>query len=295
MTGVITSDEFISFTGRRCAVLGRPIAHSLSPVLHTAGYNAVGVDDMTYYRIEAGEIEEIKYLLDNSPADVQGFSVTMPGKHAALELADSVTPRAQAIGSANTLVSSSGWLADNTDVDGVTACLDYLSSSDYEDAGIRFDGAQAVVIGNGGTARPAIAALAAAGVKKVSIFARSERALQLEPLADYFHLDFSWLPMNAPQQDIDGVFSDAAVVISTVPASVAERYADSILRAASLVDVIYDPFPTPLLHAAMEKGLPVADGLRMLAGQAEVQFRLFTGCDVPEGVMLEAVKSRLGI
>ena len=269
-----------------CAVLGRPIAHSLSPLLHNSAY----LDDQlpfTFVRIDAGEAWEIRTLLENSGADVRGFSVTMPGKSAALELADAATERATAIGTANTLVPQGDgtWLADNTDVDGVSACLEDL----HIEHGINFAGTRGIVVGNGGTARPAVAALAAQGVTHVTVLARSERALNLQSLVEAFGMEFSWARFDESQ--VDELCADASVVISTIPAAGAKPLVPSLLRAESVVDVIYDPYPTPLLSAAAEAALPHADGLRMLAGQAERQYELFTGQAPQQGHMLNTVMS----
>lgn len=279
---VLTVDEFLEKSGPRCAVLGSPIEHSLSPELHTVGYRALGLD-MDYFRVEAGESRDIRRLLRESDADVRGFSVTMPGKQAALELADLATNRAQEIGSANTLVPQGDgqWLADNTDVDGVASCLSYLRGDDP------LQGTNAVIVGNGGTARPAVAALAAAGVSQVTVLARSERALNLQAVVETLGMKFSWSRFE--DADIAQTCADAAVVVSTIPAHAAEELAPALCSAAGIVDVIYDPYPTPLLSAARALGVPHADGLRMLAGQAEEQFRLFTGHSAPEGIMLNTV------
>ena len=279
---VLTVDEFLEKSGPRCAVLGSPIEHSLSPELHTAGYRALGLD-MDYFRVEAGESRDIRRLLRESDVDVRGFSVTMPGKQAALELADLATSRAQEIGSANTLVPQGDgqWLADNTDVDGVASCLSYLRGDDP------LQGTNAVIVGNGGTARPAVAALAAAGVSQVTVLARSERALNLQAVVETLGMKFSWSRFE--DADIAQTCADAAVVVSTIPAHAAEELAPALCSAAGIVDVIYDPYPTPLLSAARALGVPHADGLRMLAGQAEEQFRLFTGHSAPEGIMLDTV------
>lgn len=279
---VLTVDEFLEKSGPRCAVLGSPIEHSLSPELHTAGYRALGLD-MDYFRVEAGESRDIRRLLRESDVDVRGFSVTMPGKQAALDLADLATNRAQEIGSANTLVPQGDgqWLADNTDVDGVASCLSYLRGDDP------LQGTNAVIVGNGGTARPAVAALAAAGVSQVTVLARSERALNLQAVVETLGMKFSWSRFE--DADIAQTCADAAVVVSTIPAHAAEELAPALCSAAGIVDVIYDPYPTPLLSAARALGVPHADGLRMLAGQAEEQFRLFTGHSAPEGIMLDTV------
>lgn len=278
-------EEFLDIPGDRCAVLGSPIAHSLSPLIHNAGYIALGIN-YDYYRVEVSEARHMRKILNAKDPGIKGLSVTMPGKGAALKLAELSTKRAADIGSANTLVPQEDgrWLADNTDVDGLTACLNVIAKN----ADIRkFDGQQAVVVGNGGTARPAVAALAAAGINKVVVLARSERALNLQALVEDMGMEFSWARLDAPE--VGHICGQSAVVISTVPEDSAAEHAADFIRADGVVDVIYDPYPTRLLEAAISKGLPHADGLNMLAGQAEEQFRLFTGVMPPEGLFLETL------
>ena len=315
--GYLTIEEFLSLSNARCAVLGRPIAHSLSPQLHTAGYRALGLETMSYYRVEAGESKELRRLMDaaSATAGIRGFSVTMPGKQAALELADTATERAINIGAANTLVpqfvgepmnapiaigaqknessapsagSKVEWLADNTDVDGVARCLEHVVATGAPS----LQGTSAVVIGNGGTARPAVAALAAAGVAQVTVLARSERALNLQSLVESFGMEFSWFRFD--DVCLAANVRGASVTISTVPAEAVEPLLPALLDTRAIVDVIYEPYPTPLLSAAREAGIPHADGLRMLAGQAEEQFRLFTGYESPSGLMLDTVLQEKG-
>lgn len=284
----------------RCAVLGRPIAHSLSPVLHSAGYEALGLD-YSYYRVEAGELDELRALVDGATKHneggqgiIAGFSVTMPGKHAALDVADEVTDRARKIGAANTLLwTGAGWCADNTDVDGVMRCLERVLPGDDAGAGmVRLD-RPGLVVGNGGTARPAIAALAAIGCPEVVVVARSDKALALEPLAAAYGVGFRWVTLDSP--DLDAVCAEAGVVISTIPAAAAAGIADYLAAVPAVIDVIYDPYPTPLLTRAEERGAATADGLVMLAGQAEEQFAQFTGAAAPQGVMLAAAYDHLGL
>ncbi len=108
---------------RRAAVLGSPIAHSRSPQLHLAAYRALGLDGWTYERIEC-TADQLPTVVGDFGPEWVGVSVTMPGKFAALRFADERTPRAELVGSANTLVrSGKGWRADNTDIDGVTGAL----------------------------------------------------------------------------------------------------------------------------------------------------------------------------
>ncbi|MGO1949810.1 MAG: shikimate dehydrogenase [Mycobacteriaceae bacterium] len=277
---VYSVEQFLGFAGSRsstvCAVLGRPVAHSLSPVIHLGSAAALGLDDLEYVRVDAGEPAEVRRLLRTSPPNVAGFSVTMPGKSAAHDLADEVTGQAALIGTANTLiplrddqgVPTGRWLAENTDVDGVSACLDAVGA----------EGTRAVVVGNGGTSRPAVAALARAGFTTVTVLARSERALNLQTLVESYGMDFDWRRLD--DDGIGGVCAASDVLVSTVPASgvtAASGVATALARAPRVVDVIYDPYPTDLLAEAGRSGRPVADGLLMLAGQGVEQFRLFTG------------------
>lgn len=261
-----------------CAVLGRPVGHSLSPVIHLGSAAMLGNESLVYVRVDAGEPSEVRRLMQQSPACVRGFSVTMPGKSAAHDLADNVTDRAALIGSANTLVPvrdaegqlTGTWLADNTDVDGLSACLRAVLDED------RAAGAgRGVVVGNGGTARPAVAALAAEGFTSVTVLARSERALNLQNLVESYGMSFDWLRLDDDR--LGDVCASADALISTIPAAGASAVAEHLAAAAAVVDVIYDPYPTPLMLAARSAGRPVSDGLLMLAGQGVEQFRQFTG------------------
>ncbi len=281
----VAGDSPLLPAGRsRCAVIGRPIAHSLSPLLHNTAYQHMGLDHV-YVAVEGGEPEDFQRLLEASGPEVRGFSVTMPGKQAALAAANEVTDRARQIGAANTLVHrpDGSWLADNTDVDGVLRCIEHLTA-----LGVNVADSQVVIVGNGGTARPAMAAAAAAGAAGVTVLARSEqRAGELAPLAADLGLEFGIAVLgSAAMRD---ACAAAAIVVNTIPAHVAEQYVEALLLARSVIDVIYEPNPTPLLQAATAKGLPVADGLRMLAGQAERQCEYFTGLQPPQGLMLETV------
>ncbi|QTH58720.1 shikimate dehydrogenase [Corynebacterium hindlerae] len=245
------------------AVLGSPIAHSLSPLLHNAGYAALGLDDWTYTAIECTAVQ-LPTLIDPSFA---GYSVTMPCKFAALDAATEVTDRAREIGSANTLVRrGNGWLADNTDCLGVLGALEELDVAPRT----------AVVIGAGGTARAVLWALRELGVSDVTVMNRSDRTKELAGLADA-----QWLPL--------GTIPDADVVVSTLPgAAAAELSID-----APLFDVSYSPWPPPLIAQAASKNLPHVAGHVMLAHQAYAQFELFTGQPAPRDAMRSALEARL--
>ena len=268
---------------RHAAVLGHPVDHSRSPDLHLAAYRALGLDDWTYVRIDC-TAETLPGLVGGLDGSWIGLSVTMPAKVAALEFAETVTDRARRVGSANTLVRTTGgaWHADCTDIDGVTGALTTLDAADLR-------GSTAVLLGAGGTARPALAALHAAGARDVAVVVRDPaRAADLARLADDLDVTLTVLPFD-DTPDLRRRAAEAAVVVSTVPAQAASAIADAIAATPRLVDAIYDPWPTPLADAVTRGGGAVAGGLVMLLHQAYAQVEAFTGQPAPREAMAAAV------
>ncbi|MDO4929389.1 MAG: shikimate dehydrogenase [Corynebacterium sp.] len=254
------------------AVLGSPIKHSLSPVLHNAGYEALGLD-WHYTRFEC-DADALPHVINEHP-EYSGFSVTMPAKFAALAFADNVSERAAAIGSANTLYLRDGaWHAENTDVDGLIACINHVSS----------EPTRALLIGGGGTARPAVWALAQSGVKELTIINRTDKSADFQELATAAGIE------SLHFQDYEAPIPEVDIVVSTVPSAVLEGKEDTYC-VAPLVDVIYNPWPTPLVRAAREAGQPAVGGHMMLAHQAYGQFELFTGHPAPQDAMWNALVS----
>lgn len=268
---------------RHAAVLGHPVDHSRSPDLHLAAYRALGLPAWTYERIDC-TAQALPGLVAGFDESWIGLSVTMPAKVAALEFADTATDRARRVGSANTLVRTGvgGWHADCTDIDGVTGALATLGAADLQDS-------TAVLVGAGGTARPALAALHAAGTREVAVVVRDPaRAADLARLADDLDVRTTVLPF-ADTTDLRRCAASSAVVVSTVPAPAAEVIADAIAGAPRLVDAIYDPWPTPLAAAVIRGGGAVAGGLVMLLHQAYAQVEAFTGRPAPREAMAAAV------
>lgn len=259
----------------RAAVLGSPIEHSLSPVLHEAGYRTAGLEGWEYERISC-TAEQLPAIVGGADESYRGFSVTMPAKFAALEFATEATERACAIGSANTLTRvASGWRADNTDCEGIAGALDTLVGSTALNS--------ALVIGAGGTARPALWALAQRGVDTLTVLNRSDRSSEIAPLvhgASVRFVEFS--------ADLAALAKKADVIISTVPAQGLEEHATA-LGHAPVLDVIYEPWPTPLATAAASNGYTSVGGLVMLAEQSFGQFEQFTGVEAPRESMREAL------
>ncbi|MFP7365665.1 shikimate dehydrogenase [Corynebacterium callunae] len=270
---------------QRAAVLGSPIEHSRSPILHNAGYHALGLSQWKYGRFECTG-EQLAELVGGADDSYRGFSVTMPAKFAALEFATEVTSRAQAIGAANTLVRiNGGWRADNTDVDGIKGALgELLGEQGLVDK-------HAVVIGGGGTARPAIWALVEAGVAQITVVNRSDRSAELAPLFDEKPTVLKFIGFDA---DIAAATARAAAVISTVP-SAGIVGLEAAIAQAPVLDVIYDPWPTPLVLAARAAGFPAVGGHVMLAYQSFGQFEQFTGQPAPQSEMRAALEESLGM
>ncbi|MGV9824839.1 MULTISPECIES: shikimate dehydrogenase [unclassified Gordonia (in: high G+C Gram-positive bacteria)] len=271
-----------SVHARRAAVVGSPVSHSRSPDLHLAAYRALGLSDWRYERIDC-DATGLPALVAGLPDEFVGLSVTMPGKVAALAVAGERTDRAELVGSANTLVRTErGWRADCTDIDGMTGAL-----REVLDGAARTD--HAVVLGAGGTARPALAALAAAGFTSVTVIARDEgRAADAIALAHRLSLSPGFLVFETSPA-LREACTAADVVVSTVPAAAAAPVAADVAGTAHLVDVIYNPWPTPLATAVADRGGRVVGGLVMLLNQAYSQVEQFTGRPAPRAAMAAAL------
>jgi shikimate dehydrogenase len=253
----------------RAAVLGRPVGHSLSPVLHTAAYAALGLDDWSYTAVDCGE-DELPGLLSGLGPEWAGLSLTMPLKRAALAAADEVDPLAAAVGAANTLVLGGRRRACNTDVAGIAAAL--------REAGVAAP-QSAVVLGAGGTAQAALAALCTLGLADATVLVRDRgRAGELLAAADRLGVAVdlrAGLPGPVPAADL---------VICTLPAGAADPLRPP--AGAAVLDVVYAPWPTPLAAAADGT---VVSGLAVLLHQAAAQVELMTGRPAPLAAMRAAL------
>jgi shikimate dehydrogenase len=264
----------------RAAVLGSPIAHSLSPALHTAAYRALGLADWSYEAIECDEAR-LPGLLASLGPDWAGLSLTMPLKQAVLPLLDHTEPLAATVGAANTVIFSSGQrLGFNTDVAGLVAAM--------RAAGVTAAG-NVAILGAGATACSALAALRETGTSRVTVAVRAiPRAEPLLKVAAQLGVPVSLADLGAG--DLANQRWD--VLISTIPGpagtGVAELLAAGTLTARTVVDVGYDPWPTPLAAAAAAAGSAVISGYELLLHQAADQFELMTGQRAPVEVMRAA-------
>ncbi|WP_432564858.1 shikimate dehydrogenase [Kineococcus sp. SYSU DK003] len=274
----------------RAAVCGYPIQHSLSPALHRAAYEALGLDGWSYDLLEVDE-ERLPAVVSALDSQWAGLSLTMPLKQAIVPLVDEVSDFARAVGSVNTVVVTPRLdrrntpgrrgvrlRAENTDVIGLVTALAEAGASRIS---------RGVVLGGGATARSAVVALLQAGcARPVAVVRSPDRATELAGVAarlggEVEIRDWSELP----------VALTADVVISTVPIGGSEAMTDAVLGAFRptwwplLLDVVYAPWPTPL---AQRWGGPIVNGFEMLLHQAVAQVELMTGRTGPVEAMRAA-------
>jgi len=284
----------------RAAVLGCPISHSLSPVLHRAAYSALGLD-WTYEALEV-DAAELAGFLDSCDASWAGVSLTMPLKTIALDLLDDVDASAQVVEAVNTIVWNGGRrIGYNTDIYGMHRAIEEVRG-DKEISNV-------AIVGAGATARSAIAAIAymlesghiESPNKYLSIELFARQLQSAEALAEF-------VSNSALADRIRVVVEPWAnreqaghrdLVVSTVPGSAAAQIFDSEIgfedgaRPGVLMDVAYEPWPTPLVRIWRAQGGVAATGDLMLLWQAAEQVRLMTGCEPPVDAMREALVDSL--
>ncbi|MDX3077201.1 shikimate dehydrogenase [Streptomyces sp. MI02-7b] len=255
--------------GKRAAVLGSPIAHSLSPVLHRAAYAELGLDDWTYDRFDVGEQALPGFLteLGQGGGRWAGLSLTMPLKRAVIPLLDGITDTAASVEAVNTVVFAEDGrrTGDNTDIPGMAAAL--------RERGVERVAA-AAVLGAGATASSALAALAQICDGEVTAYVRSTaRAAEMRHWGERLGVPVR----TAAWEDAHRAF-DAPLVVATTPAGATDALAAAVPRApGTLFDVLYDPWPTALAAAWSARGGALVGGLDLLVHQAVLQVELMTG------------------
>jgi shikimate dehydrogenase len=265
------------------AVLGSPVAHSLSPAMHRAGFAAAGLR-WSYERIEC-DGPGLPGVVDGAGPGWVGFSVTMPGKAAAAAYAADRSERVARLGVANTLVRrASGWFAENTDVDGVLQALRVAEVP---------VGGPALVLGGGGTAVAVLAGLAERDPGGSALLAgrRPESTAGAVDLARRLGLRAATVGWSVGE--ISAAAADVTLVVSTVPAGAADPFAEALAGVPALFDVVYHPWPTPLA-AAGRPGRITVTGLDLLLHQGLRQFELFTALPAPAAAMRSALRAAAG-
>jgi 3-dehydroquinate dehydratase/shikimate dehydrogenase len=256
--GQITVDDMLDVyrfrrigrSTRLLGILGMPVGHSQSPVIHNRAFESAGVD-FAYAKFPAPDIRD---FTDNARSiGIHGCSVTIPHKVSIMPLLDGLEPAASNAGAVNTVTTRNGrWIGDNTDVYGVRAAL--------ESAGFDPAGKRVVILGRGGAAKAAVAALD--GAREVALLTRQE------------------MP-EAGRRDCD-------LMINATPVGMWPHIdatpVDGPLRAGVVFDMIYNPESTRLLRAAAAEGKGVISGKVMFMAQAARQFEIWTGQPAPAAV-----------
>ncbi|MFE9862453.1 shikimate dehydrogenase [Streptomyces sp. NPDC005506] len=253
-------------TIRRAAVLGSPIAHSLSPVLHRAAYAELGLDHWSYDRFEIDEAA-LPGFVEGLDSTWAGLSLTMPLKRAIIPLLDSISETASSVEAVNTVVFTEDGrrIGDNTDIPGMIAALRERGVEKTDSA---------AVLGAGATASSALAALSDICTGPVTAYVRSrERGDEMCGWGERLGVDVRIADWADAEQALR-----APLVIATTPAGATDELAGAVPGTAGvLFDVLYEPWPTALASAWPARGT-VLGGMDLLVHQAVLQVELMTGC-----------------
>jgi len=277
---------------RLLAVLGDPVRHSLSPVMHNAALAALGLD-ARYLALPVSGDRLAEAVQGLAALGCAGFNVTIPHKERIAPLLTRLEPVARQLGAVNTVLpdGGGGWIGTNTDWEGFLAPLQQRPLA----------GRQALMLGSGGSGRAVLRAAAALGLGEVMVRGRDPGRLQaLIQAATPWAPPLRPLDWNAP---LDAVMPTTALVVNVTPLGMGSQSEAMPLEPADLarlpaealvVDLIYTPRPTRLLREAAALGLSTLDGLEMLVQQGAAALRLWTGrTEVPVAVMRQAVERAL--
>lgn len=284
-------DNNISPATRLCAVIGNPVAHSLSPALHNAAFNALGLD----YVYVAFRVEDLKSAISGMRAleNFRGMSVTIPHKIEIIDYLDDVAEVDRFIGSVNTVINEDGRLYGfGTDGPGALKAL--------LDAGVNLDGKNILILGAGGASRAIAFTLArSASLAKLVILDINEQIMG--SLAEDLRKGTD-APVETAYLDGDSIAARvpaADIVINCTPVGMHPKEdatlvpAELFRKGQTVFDVVYTPLETRLLRDAASSGCRVISGVEMFINQAVLQFERFTGKDAPVEVMRKVVMERL--
>lgn len=262
-----------------CCLIGDPVEHSLSPLIHNAGYQALGIN----YAYVSFQVRDIKQAIEGIRGlGIRGASVTIPHKTSAIKYLDRLDPLAEKIGAVNTIVNDDGVLTGyNTDGDGALQALEEVTS---------LKGKRTVLIGSGGTALAIAVGLKAKGVKLVVLNRTEAKARRLAQKVN--------AEGSGDLKKLSEIAS-ADILINATPVGMWPKTDQSIILkellhdGLTVFDIVYNPRETRLLIEAREKGCAVVYGYKMLLYQAAKQFELFTGLKAPLSAMESALAQAL--
>lgn len=264
---------------RICCLIGEPVEHSLSPLIHNAGYQALGIN----YTYVPFRVRDIKLAIEGIKGlGIRGASITIPHKTSAIKYLDRIDPLAEAIGAVNTIVNDDGVLTGyNTDGKGALKALEEVT---------KLGGKKAVLIGGGGSALAIAVGLKKKGVKLVVLNRTEDKARKL---AKQINAEDS----GSLERLVE--ISSADILINATSVGMLPETDQSIIPKELLhdrltvFDIVYNPKETRLLIEAREKGCAIVYGYKMLLYQASKQFELFTGRQAPLPAMESALAQAL--
>ena len=274
-----------------CAVIGNPISHSMSPAIHNAGYEAMGLD----FVYLAFPVEDVQGVLEGMRAieNFRGMSVTIPHKIEVMNYVDEISDVDRSIGSINTVIHENGKLI-GLGTDGAGALKALL------DNGVTLDGKNVLMLGAGGAAR-AIAFTLARNTQLAELAILDVNETLLQGLTSDLRTGTNAVitPGAMNESAIATAMESADVIINCTPVGMHPNVTTSLVapelfRPGQVVfDIVYNPLETKLLSDARSRGLIVVPGVEMFINQAVLQFERFTGVDAPIDVMRRVVMERL--
>ena len=278
-------------------VIGNPIGHSLSPVMHNAALNEMG-SDFVYVAFPIDESVLSTAVAGFGAIGVQGFSVTIPHKQSIMAELVHISELATAVGAVNTVwKTAQGWYGTNTDVEGFVSPLREMNRDWSEE--------NAIVLGNGGAARAVVVGCAELGFKSIQVIGRNSNRLQ-DFLASFnnFESVASRLTVNT-WDTLDSAIENADLIVNSTPIGMAPNInvspltstqSQKIKNGAIAYDLIYTPNPTEFLKQAQVQGATAIDGLEMLVQQGAAALKIWTGnSEVPVTTMRLALQRHLGL
>lgn len=292
-----TTIQMITGKTKILGVIGHPIEHSLSPLMHNAALTKLGLD-YVYLPFPVAPENLTTAIAGFASIGVVGFSITIPHKQAILPFLSEISPIAQAIGAVNTVVNKGNkWLGTNTDVEGFIAPLQTTYHQDWSQK-------KAVILGNGGAARAVVAGCIQLGLAEIHVVGRNLQKLQVfeqswqnSPFADKFQVH-EWT-------ELPNLLHQANLLVNTTPIGMYPHVEQSPLSSQEMsylpgdaiaYDLIYIPKPTKFLHLAQKQGIVTIDGLEMLVQQGAAALKIWLQEEtVPVTQMRQALQNHLEI
>lgn len=281
--------EIITGKTKLLGVMGDPIEHSLSPVMHNAAIQALGLD---YVYIPFAVKSELlpQALAGLQALGVQGFNVTIPHKQTIINLLSEVSPLAQQVGATNTVwLTPSGWAGTNTDVEGFLTPLRKLNRPWSE--------IKPLVLGYGGAARAVVVGLIELGCPEIRVIGRNPEKLS--------SFAANWSQVRAyPTTSLPQLLRETELLVNTTPIGMYPHGEQSPLEAdlvtlvqpgAIVYDLIYTPNPTKLLSDSQKQGAIALDGLEMLVNQGAIALEIWLQSPVPVEIMRQSLRNYLGL